>query len=268
MHPTKTPGLDGLQTLFYHNYWSIVGRDVLKVALDILNNQRDPSDINSTFIALIPKKKKPTLAQEFRPISLCNVIMKAVTKAISNRLKAILPDIISEEHSAFVKDRFITDNALIAMECFYWMKNKKRGKNGTMALKFDMSKEYDRIKWDFMEGVLNALEFPAEFVQLTKKCLSTISYQILLNGQPSRKFAPQRGLRQGEPLSPFIFIMCADVLVGLLKGEADLSSVHGIQVSRKALVITYMFFADDSLLFARANKDEADIILKILERYQ
>lgn len=128
MHPTKAPGPDGLPALFYQKFWSIVGKDVLKDALDILNNQKDPSDINSTFISLIPKKKNSSLAHEFRPISLCNVIMKAVTKAISNRLKPILPAIISEEQSAFVKDRLITDNALIAMECFHWIKKQKERK--------------------------------------------------------------------------------------------------------------------------------------------
>lgn len=121
-----------------------------KAALDILNNQKDPSAINSTFITLIPKKNNPMSPHEFRPISLCNVIVKVVTKDISNRMKVLLPDIISEGQSAFVKGRLIKDNALIAMECFHWIKNKRKGKKGTMALKLDMSKAYDRIEWEFV----------------------------------------------------------------------------------------------------------------------
>jgi len=108
--------------------------------------------MNRTYIALIPKCKKPSSPKDFRPISLCNVVMKIVTKTIANRLNAILPDIIDEEQSAFVKGWLITDNALIAMECFHWMKKKKKGKKGKMALKLDMSKAYDRIEWSFVRG--------------------------------------------------------------------------------------------------------------------
>lgn len=124
MQPTKAPGPDGLPALFYQKFWSIIGNDVTRQALDILNNQADPSAFNSTFISLIPKCKNPDTPQEFRPINLCNVIMKEVTKAIVNRMKEVLPELISEEQSAFVRGRLIMDNALIAMECFHWMKKK------------------------------------------------------------------------------------------------------------------------------------------------
>lgn len=99
--------------------------------------------------------------------------MKDVTKSIANRLKGILPDIISEEQSVFVKGRLITDNALISMDCFHWMKNKKKGKKSTMSLKLDMSKGYDRIKWDFVLGVFETFEFSNPMIQLIKICISS-----------------------------------------------------------------------------------------------
>lgn len=173
MHPTKAPRPDGLPTLFFHKYWSTVGKDVVVVALEVLNNQRDPDDINSTFIALIPKIKQPRYPHKFRPISLCNVIMKAVTKSIANRMKTDLPSVISEEQSAFIRGRLITENTLIAMECFHWMKNKKVGKKCTLALKLDMSKAYDRIEWDFVDGALKAFGFPLDFMKLVRRCIST-----------------------------------------------------------------------------------------------
>jgi ribonuclease HI len=268
MHPLKAPGPDGLPALFFQKFWHIVGRDVQNLVLEILNNNRSPEDINNTFIALIPKIKNPVTPKDYRPISLCNVVMKIVTKVIANRIKPLLPDIIDEEQSAFVQGRLITDNALIAMECFHWMKKKKKGKKGTMALKLDMSKAYDRIEWPFVRATLTSMGFPGSMVDLILRCISTVSYKILINGQPSKNFTPERGLRQGDPLSPYLFILCADVLSGLVKNKVGIGSIHGIQIARQAPKISHLLFADDSLLFARANSTEADAILSVLAEYQ
>ncbi|XP_058723191.1 uncharacterized protein LOC131594996 [Vicia villosa] len=268
MHPLKAPGPDGLPSLFYQKYWNIVGPEITHLALEVLNNNMDPSSINNTFIALIPKCKHPKSPKDYRPISLCNVLMKIITKTIANRIKSFLPDIIDEEQSAFVKGRLITDNALVALECFHWMKKKKKGKRGFMALKLDMSKAYDRVEWDFIFKVLYSMGFPEKFVKLIVNCVSTVSYKILLNGQPTMSFIPGRGLRQGDPLSPYLFILCANVFSGLLKkGVAD-KQIHGVKVARSAPVISHLFFADDSLLFSRANSNEARKLLDILHQYQ
>jgi hypothetical protein len=100
------------------------------------------------------------------------------------------------------------------------------------------------------------------------RCISTVSYQVLINGQPSSSFSPQRGLRQGDPLSPYLFVLCADVLSGLIHKEVAAKNLHGIKIARTAPQISHLFFADDSLLLARANQSEARNILKILEKYQ
>lgn len=268
MHPLKAPGPNGLPALFYQKYWDIVGRDVTSVALEVLNNGKSPEDINKTFLVLIPKCKNPTTPKDFRPISLCNVLVKIVTKAIANRLKRVLPKIIDEEQSAFIQGRLITDNALIAMEFFHWMKKKIKGKKGTMALKLDMSKAYDRIEWCFVHQVLASMGFPDHMTHLITRCISTVTYQILINGQPSSSFSPERGLRQGDPLSPYIFILCANVLSGLIHNEVNKGAIHGIKIARAAPQISHLLFADDSLLFSRANIQEAETILQVLQTYQ
>ncbi|XP_058757456.1 uncharacterized protein LOC131630719 [Vicia villosa] len=268
MHPLKAPGPDGLPALFYQKFWHIVGSDICKLVLDILNNQKHPGIINNTHIALIPKCKTPTKPKDFRPISLCNVVMKLVSKVIANRLKIFLPEIIDEEQSAFVKDRLIMDNALIAMEGFHWMKKKVKGKKGTMALKLDMSKAYDRLEWEFIVEVLTSMGFPRSMVVLIEKCISSVSYKVLINGAPSRCFTPERGLRQGDPFSPYLFILCANVFSGLIKKAANHKEIHGLKIARNSPMITHLFFADDSLLFARASLEEARRIKDILKVYE
>jgi len=155
--------------------------DVRKIVLNILNQNGQPHSINNTFVVLIPKGKNPSSPKNYRPISLCNVVMKIVTKVIANRLKQMLPDVVDMEQSAFVQGRLITDNALIAMEFFHWLK-KKKGKKETMALKLDMSKAYDRIEWPFMHQVLTTMGYPTKMVDLIMMCISSVSYQLLING--------------------------------------------------------------------------------------
>lgn len=95
------------------------------------------------------------------------------------------------------------------------------------------------------DKVLSSMGFPQNIMNVIKSCISTVSCKILINGQPSKGFAPEKGLRQGDPLSPYLFIICADVLSGLLKKEAAEKMIHGLQVARQSLVITHIFFAND-----------------------
>ena len=116
MKPLKAPGPDGMPPLFFKSYWSIVGNDVIEAALSVLNNGVMPANINHTFISLIPKINAPTNPKDFRPISLCNFIYKIISKTIANRLKKIIPKLVSETQSAFMSERLISENILIALK--------------------------------------------------------------------------------------------------------------------------------------------------------
>lgn len=138
-------GLDGLPAIFHQPHWDIVREDTLRTTLDVLNNQEDPKRFNNTFIKLIAKINNPTKPVDFRPIALCNVFMKIITKTISNRIKPILPEIVSENESAFIHKRLIFDNTVIAYEIFHHLHKRTRRKKGYMGMKLDMEKAYDRL---------------------------------------------------------------------------------------------------------------------------
>ena len=143
MGPTKAPGLEGINALFYQKFWHIVGDDVIAAMLDFLNNGTMLLEINYTHIVLIPKIKKPERIFYYRTISLCNVIYKIISKVLANRLKLILPRLISSNQSAFVPGKLITDNVLEAYETLHSMYCRRIGRKGSMALKLDISKAYD-----------------------------------------------------------------------------------------------------------------------------
>ena len=148
MHPKKAPSPDRMSAIFYQKYWDVIGNDIINTVLNVLNSNASVAPLNQTNIALIPKTNSPTKMNEFRPISLCNVSYKINSKVLANWLKPILSTIISENQSAFVPGRLITDNVLVAFEIMYYLK-KKEGKENYMAVKLDMSKAYDRVEWCF-----------------------------------------------------------------------------------------------------------------------
>jgi hypothetical protein len=138
------------------------------------------------------------------------MIYKIISKVLANRLKLVLPHIISLEQSAFIPRRIITDNILVGFETLHTMDTRLKGKEGFMALKLDMSKAYDRLEWDFVEGVLQKLGFANRWIALLMSCIRTVTYSILINGQPQGHVIP----------SPYLFILCAEVLSSLLQQSA------------------------------------------------
>jgi hypothetical protein len=203
---------------------------------------------------------------QFRPISLCNISYKIISKILANRLKSTLHKIISLLQSAFVPKRRIQDNSIIAHELLHSF-NLKRGKCGLMFLKMDMEKAFDKMEWKLILSIMQHLGFPVTWLQWIHSCISSPSFSILLNGSPFGLFSPSKGLRQGDPLSPFLFILSLELLSRLLFKEEGLGKIKGMKIARNSPTINHILFADDLLLFGKTFLLEAESIKVCLDKY-
>ena len=195
-----------------------------------------PAQWNDTSIVLIPKVDSPELITQYRAISLCNVLYKIISKMLAARLKGILPDIISPTQSAFVPGRLITDNVLISYECIHKIKNTRAGRTGLCAVKLDMHKAYDRVEWIFLRSMMEKLGFHALWNDMIMACVSSVRYKVRFNSQETNMFTPTRGIRQGDPLSPYLFLLCAEGMSSMLQYEEEVGGMDGIRVCRKCTV--------------------------------
>ena len=155
------------------------------------------------------------------------MVYKLIAKVLVNQLKFFLSNLVFESQSAFLFGRLISDNMLVAFETLHYLKRKTQSKLGFMALKLDMSKAYNRVEWVFLEKIMKKLGFFDKLVTLIMSCLTSVSYVVLLSGQPVGNIKPTRGLRQSDPLSPYLFLLCDMGLQGLLKKAEANGDIRG-----------------------------------------
>ena len=211
LHADKAPGPDGFSAGFFHTHWETIGADIVREVQEFFETSKLPPSINETFIRLIPNIQNPKTVANYRPIALCNVYYKIVSKILTKRLQPLLPNIISENQSAFVQGRAISDNVLITHEVLYFLQNSKAEKICSMAVKTDMSKAYDRLEWEFIRLVLERLGFHSRWIAWILECVSSVTYAFLIDGSSRGKVNPMRGIRQGalsHPTSSFYAVKC------------------------------------------------------------
>lgn len=193
MENYKAPRSDGLHPLFFKSQWDVVGPSMFNFVQHVFTSPTAIGDINHTLLTLIPKVNEPSKPSDFRPIALCNVIYKIVTKILANRIKPLLPYIISPNQSSFISGRNAIDNALILQEVVHSM-HTMGGWKWFMVVKLDLAKAYDKMEWCFIMDALERPSFPPHITDLISACLLSPSFSINWHGRQSNRFFSLRGL--------------------------------------------------------------------------
>eukprot|EP00253_Pinus_taeda_P012281 PITA_12281 len=188
----KAPSPNGFNVDLFKACWKIVKQDIIEVVEDSRRSKSVLRALNASFIALIPKQEKTITSNRFRPIALCNLVYKIISKVIANRLKPLLPSLISKEQTGYVEGRHILNNIIQAPEMVHSL---KRNKQVGMIIQLDLAKSYDKLSWSYIRAVLRAYGFDHNWVRRVMALASMVSFSILLNGSPSITFMPSRGLR-------------------------------------------------------------------------
>ena len=264
MAGSKAPGPDGFTSEFFKKSWQVIGDDVTVAVQYFLLKGFLPKGVNSTILALIPKKEEAKEMKDYRSISCCNVLYKVISKLLANRLKSILPKFIAVNQSAFIKERLVMENVLLATEL---VKNyHKESVSSRCAIKIDISKAFDSVQWSFLINTLQALGFPGKFIHWITLCISTASFSVQINGELAGYFQSTRGLRQGCSLSPYLFVISMNVLSKMIDEAARRKKI-GYHPSCKNLDLTHLCFADDLMVFSDGTKRSVEGILEVFEKF-
>jgi hypothetical protein len=221
------------------------------------------SSLNSTFLALIPKVNKPVTFGDYRPISLCNLCYKLIAKVIANKVKPVFSRMLSGEQLGFLKGRKILDAIGTAQECLHSIKQKKQK---ALILKLDLKRAYDCVNWDFLRLILIKTGFSLLSTNWIMSCVVSASFVVLINGETSSFFQSERGLRQGCPLSPLLFILVMESISLLLRKNQSEGGLSGVKVSR-VVKILHLIFVDDILIMSKASLEEWMLIKSLLELF-
>lgn len=242
----KAPGPDGYPMEFYKTAWSVVGRDFTTAVQSFFLFSFMPRSTNATLLSLVPKTLTAEKMSDFRPIACCNVVYKVISRIMAKRLKNILPQAIELNKCAFVQGRWLLENVLLATEVV--KDYHKPTISSRSAIKFDISKAFDTVKWSFVEVTLRAMNIPDQFVTWIMRCMDTASFSVSINGESEGFFPSSRGIRQGCSLSPYLYVIVSNVLSRLLN-MAVLARSIGFHPMCQAVNLSHLSFADDIIVF-------------------
>lgn len=266
MAPDSAPGPDGYTGKFFICFWDVISKDVTAAVQAFFKGMSLPTGFTSSLIAMIPKVSSPATFADMRPISLCNFIYKIISRVISSRLECILPRIISPNQGAFVKGRNIVETISMASEMMKEIGRKVRGNN--IILKLDMEKAYDKMEWDFILSVMKSFGFCNRFCSFISMMLSNCWFSVLFNGSPTGFFKSSRGVRQGDPIAPALFIIAEEALSRGITSLFNCGKVQHFQVPRGCPPVTHLLYADDTLIFLTGMSKHIKCLLQFIKDYE
>jgi len=259
----KAPGPDGFTGRFYKACWPIIKEDIMLAVSAVWNRKFvNLGVLNSAYITLLPKKDGADQPKDFRPISLVHSFAKLITKMMANRLAGRLQQMVSPIQSAFIKGRFIQDNFMLVQQTARLLHQQKQPR---ILLKLDISKAFDSVSWPFLLEVLQQLGFGQLWRDIISGLLSSSSTQVLLNGVPGDLIHHRRGLRQGDPLSPMLFILIMDVLGHMITKATSEGLL--LPLSSRGLQHRISMYADDVALFLRPESGDITTTMDILNLF-
>ncbi|PKU59193.1 Putative ribonuclease H protein [Dendrobium catenatum] len=255
----SAPGPDGFNFYFYKSAWHIISPSVCRAIKSFFQKCYMPNGVKATTLAIIPKHKNATSISEYRPIALCNVIYKIIAKVLAERMKPVMNLIVKDNQAGFVKSRVSTDNILLANEILFFA-GKRRNYN-TFCAKLDIKKAFDSVSRKFLLDRLAQKGFPSLFINWIKSCITDVNFSIMLNGALEGFFSSTAGLRQGCPLSPYLFCIVMDAFSNLLESRG----FRGISIDNYSL--SHLLYADDVLIFGEATLENCNILANSLRDF-
>ncbi|GMJ03435.1 hypothetical protein HRI_004012700 [Hibiscus trionum] len=265
MDGSRASSPDGFNLDFYKKFWASLKKSVLKFFEDFYECRIEEKDFNRSYIALIPKKDNPTSIGDYRPISLIESLFKILAKVWSKRLTGCIQEVVGENQFAFTPGKQISDCVLIANEV---IDEIKRRRDKVVVVKADFKRAYDTVDWAFLDLILDKMGFGTKWRKWITICLSTAKISDLVNGFPSRFFSIRRGLRQGCPLSPYLFNIFGEALSSLIKAAVQRGYVCGAKIGTNGISVSHLQFADDLILFAKVEKQQIINIKRLLRVFE
>lgn len=259
------PGPDGFGAFFYQTYWDIVSDDVTKAVLEFFTRSWLLPNFNANTLILIPKTSNADTVDQYRPIAMANFKFKIISKIIVDRLARILPGIVSEEQRGFIQGRNIKNCICLASEAVNLLHKKSYGRN--LALKIDISKAFDTLDWSFLLNVLKCFGFNDTFCNWIDVILRSATLSVSINGNQHGYFHCNRGVRQGDPLSPLLFCIAEDVLSRSISKLVEDGKVDQIQASRNVSIPSHSLYADDIIVYCKGKQSCLVALKELFQRY-
>ncbi|GJW89182.1 RNA-directed DNA polymerase, eukaryota, reverse transcriptase zinc-binding domain protein [Tanacetum coccineum] len=256
----KAPGPDGFTSCFFKKAWNIIGSDICDAVREFFISGKLLKEVNATMISLIPKMNTPNKVSEFRPIACCNVLYKCISKILTNRIKSGLEKVVSINKSAFIPGRSI-NNVAIGSKVIT-EKGPQR-----CALKIDLQKAYDTVSWSFLGECLKFFGFHGKMIDWIMTCVTTTAFSLCINGQSYGYFKGARGLRQGDPISPYLFTLVMEVLNLIMIKNIEEDGQFRYHAGCKELKVTHLCFVDDLMVFYHGDVHSLSLVKKSLNEF-